>query len=173
MRGTPSEIRSLITSSGSCRISYDEHGPPFDGRGDPALTAHVARVLAELHVETPIHLEHQHPPVAEAPLAVSEPNPPVGVAAPTLPAGSADPELGAGTVDVDLGEGLCPATDVREQATELLGTPERPESLHPVAEPLRVGESLLNDRRDCAVGGAPVGLIAREQKDRRLDHAEG
>ena len=103
------------------------------GRGDPALTAHVARVLAELHVETPIHLQHQHLPVAEVPLAASEPKPPVGVAAPTLTAGSADPELGAGTIDVYLGKRLRPATDVREQATELLCAPERPESFNPVA----------------------------------------
>jgi len=143
------------------------------GRGDPALTAHVTRVLAELHVKASVHLENQHVPVAEVPLAVSEPDPPVGVAAPTLPSGSPDPELGAGTVDVDLGERLRPATDVPEQAMELSRAPQWPQSFHPVAKPLSVSESLLHDCGDRAMGGSPVGLVAREQQDRRLDHAEG
>ena len=58
MRGTPSEIRSLVASSGWCS-PYDEQRTTIPiRRGDPALTAHVAPVYwSKLHVEAPVYLD--------------------------------------------------------------------------------------------------------------------
>ena len=142
------------------RALAQDHGP---------LSLHVAPPVADLEVEGPVDLQHDHATVGQRPLAVEVATPPVGVHADGLPTRRHEPSLFAQSADIDLGERLGASGDVAQREHELVPVSQLADLRLGQDEPVRSGEALLHASGQQAHCAAQVGIALGSQQRRVLE----